>query len=134
MSRLPTVGGDNDGWGDVLNDYLSVSHNTNGTLKTEAIQCLSSSTTDLDTVVSFERTTTVYTPVTLTENKTITPNTTTKVPGGGAVWRVTGDGVHEPTFSGFVSNDSFDKTLNVINLIVFLYDGVDYWYSITIKP
>ena len=33
MSRLPNVGGDNNEWGNVLNDYLSVSLNTDGTLK-----------------------------------------------------------------------------------------------------
>lgn len=33
MSRLPVVGQDNDVWGDILNDFLSVSHNTDGTLK-----------------------------------------------------------------------------------------------------
>ena len=32
MSRLPTVGGDNGGWGAILNDYLSVAHSTSGTL------------------------------------------------------------------------------------------------------
>lgn len=36
MSRLPTVGGDNDDWGNVLNDYLAVSHNSDGTLKNAA--------------------------------------------------------------------------------------------------
>jgi len=30
MSRLPTVGGDSGSWGDVLNDYLSVGHDTSG--------------------------------------------------------------------------------------------------------
>jgi hypothetical protein len=31
MSRLPTVNGDNGSWGTVLNDYLSVEHNSDGT-------------------------------------------------------------------------------------------------------
>lgn len=31
--RLPAVGGDPDDWGRLLNDYLNVSHNTDGTLK-----------------------------------------------------------------------------------------------------
>ena len=34
MSRQPIVGGDSGTWGTVLNDYLSVSLNTDGTLKT----------------------------------------------------------------------------------------------------
>jgi hypothetical protein len=33
MSRLPTVGQDDDIWGEILNDFLSVEHNADGTLK-----------------------------------------------------------------------------------------------------
>lgn len=33
MSRLPVVGGDANTWGTVLNDFLSVAHNADGTLK-----------------------------------------------------------------------------------------------------
>lgn len=33
MARLPQVGQDNNTWGEVLNEYLSVSHNADGTLK-----------------------------------------------------------------------------------------------------
>jgi hypothetical protein len=33
MARLPSVGGDNDDWGNVLNTYLSVAHNSDGTAK-----------------------------------------------------------------------------------------------------
>ena len=33
MSRLPTPGSDDGTWGDILNDYLEVSHNADGTLK-----------------------------------------------------------------------------------------------------
>lgn len=36
MARLPTVGGDNNNWGTVLNDYLQQSLNSNGTLVTAA--------------------------------------------------------------------------------------------------
>ena len=37
MSRLPTPGGDNGDWGNILNDFLSVSLNADGTLKGSAI-------------------------------------------------------------------------------------------------
>lgn len=37
MTRLPIVDGDNGTWGDVLNDYLLRSHNTDGTLRTGAV-------------------------------------------------------------------------------------------------
>lgn len=33
MARLPEPGGDDGDWGDVLNEYLSVEHNSDGTLK-----------------------------------------------------------------------------------------------------
>lgn len=33
MARLPQPGSDNDVWGDILNEYLSVAHATDGTLK-----------------------------------------------------------------------------------------------------
>lgn len=36
MARLPTVGGDAGNWGTVLNDYLAVSHNADGTLKNDS--------------------------------------------------------------------------------------------------
>lgn len=33
MARLPQPGGDNGNWGNILNEYLAVEHNTDGTLK-----------------------------------------------------------------------------------------------------
>lgn len=33
MSRLPVVGNDDDTWGTILNDYLGVEHNADGTQK-----------------------------------------------------------------------------------------------------
>jgi hypothetical protein len=44
MSRLPNVGGDDNSWGTILNDYLSVSHNSDGTINTAALPTSSSST------------------------------------------------------------------------------------------
>jgi hypothetical protein len=37
MARLPVPGSDDNMWGDVLNEYLGVAHNTDGTLKSSAI-------------------------------------------------------------------------------------------------
>lgn len=37
MARLPEPGGDSGQWGEVLNDYLKVAHNTDGTLKSGAV-------------------------------------------------------------------------------------------------
>lgn len=36
MSRLPTVGGDDNTWGGILNDFLGVEHNADGSLKNVA--------------------------------------------------------------------------------------------------
>ena len=33
MTRLPQPGSDDGTWGTILNDFLSVEHNTDGTLK-----------------------------------------------------------------------------------------------------
>lgn len=54
MARLPTPGADDNVWGDVLNDFLAVSHQTDGTLKTgvvgpSSIQDNSIPTSKLDT-------------------------------------------------------------------------------------
>jgi hypothetical protein len=35
--RLPIPGADSDTWGEILNDFLSVSHDTDGTVKPEAV-------------------------------------------------------------------------------------------------
>lgn len=37
MARLPSPGGDDGTWGGVLNDFLNVAHNADGTLKTSAV-------------------------------------------------------------------------------------------------
>jgi len=37
VARLPTPGGDEDTWGNILNTFLDVAHNTDGTLKTDAV-------------------------------------------------------------------------------------------------
>lgn len=44
MSRLPTPGGDDGQWGSILNDFLGVAHQTDGSLKPIARTTLDSST------------------------------------------------------------------------------------------
>ncbi|MHB8681285.1 MAG: glycosyl hydrolase family 28-related protein [Acidimicrobiales bacterium] len=44
MARLPVPGGDDGTWGDILNDFLDVSHNSDGTLKTVPRSDLDAST------------------------------------------------------------------------------------------
>lgn len=38
MARLPQPGGDSGAWGDILNDFLTQSHNTDGTLKAGVVE------------------------------------------------------------------------------------------------
>lgn len=45
MARLPTPGSDDGAWGNLLNEYLSVEHNTDGTLKLRTDGSLSASAT-----------------------------------------------------------------------------------------
>ena len=41
MARLPQPGGDAGSWGKILNEYLEVEHNTDGTLKkTGHVPCI----------------------------------------------------------------------------------------------
>ncbi|MGC1176518.1 MAG: glycosyl hydrolase family 28-related protein, partial [Candidatus Saccharimonadales bacterium] len=42
MSRLPIPGSDSGNWGDILNGFLSVEHNSDGTLKTDGSASLAS--------------------------------------------------------------------------------------------
>ena len=37
--RLPQVGADDNTWGEVLNEFLEVSHNSDGTLKDNSLVC-----------------------------------------------------------------------------------------------
>lgn len=37
MARLPVVGSDNDTWGNVLNDYLNVAHNSDGSARVAVV-------------------------------------------------------------------------------------------------
>ena len=37
MTRLPTPGSDEGQWGQILNDYLSAAHKTDGTLKANVV-------------------------------------------------------------------------------------------------
>ena len=52
MARLPIVGSDNDSWGTVLNEYLSVSLNTDGTIKSSAISSKIGTATGSPTTVT----------------------------------------------------------------------------------
>lgn len=54
---------------------------------------------------------------------------------GATVWlRLTGNGTHTPTFTGFKEwggNSGYDVRTGIVNVIQFFHDGVDAWYSIS---
>jgi hypothetical protein len=65
-------------------------------------------------------------PAPVRENKVPVPGTT-------VLYRIIGNGSDLPSFSGFnptTNSSKFDITLNAVNLIEFLFDGVDYWYTV----
>lgn len=62
------------------------------------------------------------------------PNKTGALAGSKALYRLIGDGATTPTFSSAFKSMSvtttYDTTINKVNLIEFLFDGIDYWYNI----
>jgi len=72
MARLPQPGGDKGNWGDILNDYLSASHNSDGSLKDIPQTKITNLTSDLSAKANlasptFTGTVTVPTPSTPTD-------------------------------------------------------------------
>jgi hypothetical protein len=57
------------------------------------------------------------------------------IPSYGAMYRLIGDGSHSPTFDVLfkknTSSGDYVATALTVNLITFIFDGVDYWYNIT---
>jgi hypothetical protein len=61
MSRLPQPGSDSGTWGDVLNDFLLVSHNADGTLKDAVTETsLDATLRSVDAVVTYDTNTSSY--------------------------------------------------------------------------
>lgn len=94
--------------------------------------------TDYETKVPFYRAVTIV-EHTLTSNDEFTPEKGVGMPkftpkiGYGAWYRLTADGTHTPTFTGFkkhIASKDYVSTLNTVNIVVFIYDGIDFWYSI----
>lgn len=52
MARLPQPGSDNGTWGDILNDFLSAAHNSDGSLKSSSLSAAGAVTSsDLSTLL-----------------------------------------------------------------------------------
>lgn len=103
MARLPQQGGDTDTWGTILNDFLSVEHNTDGTLKStgslstkaddSAVVHIAGSET-VTGIKTFTNSPIVPTPSTSNQaaSKTyVDTNTTTPINGGGETFHDTGN-------------------------------------------
>ena len=85
------------------------------------------------TEIPFTRPVTVIEQAAVSDAMNFTPLVDDALPGCGAILRLQADDVHTPTFSGFKkSNASQDwvGTIDTINVVVFLYDGVDFWYTL----
>lgn len=85
-------------------------------------------------VIKFDHGCSVYAQTTISEATELTVDIVGAVAGYGAIVRLIGDGSTTPTFhSSFKKSSSsgdYDPTLDVLNLVTFLFDGVDFWYSI----
>jgi hypothetical protein len=88
MTRLPIPGSDNGQWGQILNDYLEVEHNTDGTLKkaSDITQAAADAGTALSTAQSAQ--TAANTAISGLAGKVdLTPNNTTGT--GAAIYKTT---------------------------------------------
>jgi hypothetical protein len=56
-----------------------------------------------------------------------------KVPGAVAIYRLVADGINNPSFSAFkiINTDTgYDNRSGIVNVIKFMFDGVDHWVEI----
>ena len=49
MARLPKPGGDSDGWAHILNEYLLIAHNEDGTLRSHELNAAAIGLADIKT-------------------------------------------------------------------------------------
>lgn len=98
---------------------------------------MSAKVTEYTTQVPFNfLCTTIQETLTSNDELTIEPDDSYRrhIPGNGAIYRLYGDGTHTPTFASQFkksgSSGDYDATAGTLNLIMFLFDGIEYWYSI----
>ncbi len=105
MARLPQPGGDAGTWGTILNEFLAESHNTDGTLKTNAVTpaALSSATPTTGQVLSYDGSNLTWTTV---SGSGTVPDATSSVKG---LVQLTGDlggTAASPTVPGLASKEN----------------------------
>ena len=108
MSRLPIPGSDDGTWGDVLNDFLSIEHNSDGTLKTSGSLAAKASSS-----ITISAGTGLTGGGDLTANRTLTANfgTTAGTIAQGNDSRITGaeQAANKCAANGYASLDSGSK-------------------------
>jgi hypothetical protein len=78
---------------------------------------------------------TICNPYTVSGDITIVPNMTGAIPGTTVTVRLIGNGTNNVNFGTCVkANGTWNNTNGKVNLVIFLYDGVDVWYSLTVHP
>ena len=84
-------------------------------------------------LVPFDKACTVV-HATITADDEFLPDTNNPMLGGGAIYRLIGDGTHSPSFDATFkksnASGNYDSTSGAINIVTFFFDGIDYWYSI----
>lgn len=134
MARLPVPGGDDNSWGQVLNDFLAISHDNDGTLKSSAVTSAGAASdsavvhnTGAETVAgtkTFSASPVVPTPTLASQaaNKTYvdtvagagTPDATTSSKGIVQLAGDLGGTASAPTVPGLATKQDSDATLTAL--------------------
>jgi hypothetical protein len=84
------------------------------------------------TAIKFDQTTTRYAQHTVAGAIAFTVNSTGAQAGYSAIVRLIANGTNTPTFTGYKKlSGAYDNRPGILNLLNFVYDGTDYWYSIS---
>lgn len=86
-----------------------------------------------NTAITFTSMVAIMAPHTVSAAITFSKNTTGAVAGAGTLLRLTANGTNTPNFSAFKKSSAskdWNNTNGVVNVVVFFFDGVEYWYFI----
>lgn len=132
MARLPTVNGDDGNWGTVLNEFLSVEHDSDG--KHDALLYSTQTLTD-GANIDWDLAEGVMATVTLGDSRTLN-NPTNLKNGASYILIVKQDGTGGRTLSfgdAYKFADGSDPVLstepNAVDIISFLCDGTNLYGS-----